>query len=117
MKNIQIIDGADNATYSVFQATDEEFALIFPGAGQDLEISEDFHRRVGTKTAAEVLTPIWGRPIHKRDAQGIHGTLFYGYAAKRKHLPKTKCEVDRDPLQINPAERELDAKLRGGERT
>jgi hypothetical protein len=26
MKNIQIIDGADNATYSIFQATDDEFA-------------------------------------------------------------------------------------------
>ena len=112
MKNIQIVDGADNATYSVFQATDDEFALIFPGEGQDLEISEDFHRRLGTKAAGDVLTPIWGRPIHKRDAQGIQGTLFYDYAAKRKHLPKTKREVDRDPDQINQAERELYAKLK-----
>ena len=30
MKNIQIIDGALNATFSVFQATDDEFASIFP---------------------------------------------------------------------------------------
>lgn len=30
MKNIQIIDGAVNATFSVFQATAEEFDAIFP---------------------------------------------------------------------------------------
>jgi hypothetical protein len=30
MKNIQIVDGAANATYSIFQATDQEFETIFP---------------------------------------------------------------------------------------
>ena len=30
MKNIQIIDGALNATFSVFQAAAEAFAAIFP---------------------------------------------------------------------------------------
>jgi len=29
MKNIQVIDGALNAVYDIFQATDEEFSLIF----------------------------------------------------------------------------------------
>jgi len=28
MKNIQVIDGAANCTFSIFQATDEEFALL-----------------------------------------------------------------------------------------
>ena len=36
MKNIQIIDGADNCTFSIFQATDEEFSLIFPEPLQDI---------------------------------------------------------------------------------
>ena len=27
MKNIQVIDGADNSVYDIFQATDEEFHL------------------------------------------------------------------------------------------
>ena len=30
MKNVQVIDRADNATFSIFQATGEEFVLIFP---------------------------------------------------------------------------------------
>ena len=28
MKNIQIIDGAQNCVYDIFSATDEEFALV-----------------------------------------------------------------------------------------
>jgi hypothetical protein len=47
MKNIQVIDGADNATYSIFQATEDEFAQILPERGQDLEIAEDYVARIG----------------------------------------------------------------------
>ena len=41
MKNIQIIDGALNCTYSLFQATDEEFALLFPEPRQDIQYAEE----------------------------------------------------------------------------
>ncbi len=41
MKNIQIIDGASNCTFSIFQATAEEFNLLFPEPGQDIQFSED----------------------------------------------------------------------------
>jgi len=51
MKNIQVIDGADNAAYDIFAATDEEFAMIFP-AGQDVAfISEVLNR--GPKEALD----------------------------------------------------------------
>ncbi|MDP3852775.1 hypothetical protein [Phenylobacterium sp.] len=112
MKNIQITDGADNATYSIFQATDDEFRLIFPGEGQDLEIVEDLFHRLGEKEATGLLIPLWDRPIHKRDAHGIHGTLFYDYVQNREHLPATKREIDRTSSQINQAERDLYATLR-----
>jgi hypothetical protein len=55
MKNVQIIDRAYNATFSIFQATDEEFALLFPGDGQDIEIVEDFMKRLGDADAENVL--------------------------------------------------------------
>lgn len=112
LKNIQIIDGALNATFSIFQATDEEFDAIFPAEGQDMEISEDFHDRVGLEKAKLVLEPIWERPILKRDANGIHGTLYYGYEDRRKYLPHTKREVDWDDLSINAAQRVLFASKR-----
>jgi hypothetical protein len=40
MKNIQIIDGAANCTFSIFQATEAEFSLLFPAAGQDIQYAE-----------------------------------------------------------------------------
>ncbi len=112
MKNIQVIDGALNATFSVFQATDEEFAAIFPAAGQDMELIEDFTERVGEEQALRVLLPVWERPILKRDAQGIHGTLYDEYAQRRRYLPASKCEVDWDDSSINFAQRRLFASKR-----
>jgi len=112
MKNIQIIDGALNATFSVFQAKEEEFASIFPGEGQDIEIIEDFITRVGEPAAGGILGPIWNRPVLKRDAQGVHGTLYYDYVERRQYLPATKREVDWDHLYINQAQRELFARRR-----
>ncbi len=106
MKNIQIIDGADNATFSIFQATDAEFAVIFPG-GQDIELAEDLVERIGEERAHAVMTPIWDRPILKRDAMGVHGTLFYDWDRRRTDLPTSKREVDWDEGSINEAQRRL----------
>ena len=113
MKNIQIINGALNATFSIFQATEEEFAAIFPGDGQDMEIIEDFVARVGGDAqTGHFLAPIWERPILKRDAHGIHGTLYYDYEERQRFLPASKREVDWDDLSINYAQRELFASKR-----
>ena len=112
MKNVQIRDGADNATLSIFRATESEFSYLFPNLGQDIELVEDFIARHHESHVAEVLNNLWLRPIHKSKADGIHGTLFYNYADKRHHLPVSKREIDRDPSQINQAERELYARTR-----
>jgi hypothetical protein len=111
MKNIQIIDGAVNATFSVFQATDEEFAAVFPG-GRDVELVEDLIDRLGEEIAGSVLTLIWGRPILKRNALGIHGTLFYDKEDRRDHIPPSKREVDWASSSINRAQRDPFAKHR-----
>jgi hypothetical protein len=104
LKNIQIIDRAENATFSLFQATDEEFDAIFPGEGQDMELIEDFTERIGEEQALRILLPVWERPILKRDAQGIHGTLYYEYADRRRYLPASKREVDWTiPRSISPS--------------
>lgn len=109
MKNIQVIDGAENCTFPVFQATDEEFAIIFPKPGQDIEFAEDLWKRI-RKKQPQALNDLWERPILKTETNGIHGTLFYGFEAKRKYFPKTKRERDWDPLSINAAQRRLYAR-------
>ncbi len=105
MKNIQIIDDAVNATFSIFQATDSEFQAIFPAPGQDIELIDDFVARMGEE-ARRYLDPLWDRPIHKSYAQGIHGTLIYG-SKSRSFIPSSKREVDRPSGDINAAQRAL----------
>jgi hypothetical protein len=111
MKNIQIIDGAVNATFSVFQATEEEFVAIFP-EGRDMELVEELIERLGEDVAGSVLKPLWNRPILKRDALGIHGTLFYDNEHRRERIPPSKREIDLDDRSVNQAQRDLFAKHR-----
>jgi hypothetical protein len=106
MKNIQIIDGALNATFSVFQATDAEFAAIFPN-GQDMEFIEDFLERIDKQEAGKILGALWERPILKREVQGIHGTLYYQWSDRKAYFPSTKREVDWNDSAINEAQRRL----------
>ncbi|MBH0239190.1 hypothetical protein [Methylobrevis albus] len=113
MKKIQIIDGAVNATFSLFQATDDEHAAIFPD-GRDMELIEDLIARLGDADAGRVLGALWCRPVLKRDALGIHGTLFFDNVERRPHIPASKREVDLDDRSINPAQRELFARHRWG---
>lgn len=112
MKNIQIIDGAANATFSLFQATEEEFDAIFPDE-RDIELIEDLIDRLGEEAAGAVLAPLWDRPILKRDALGIHGTLFYvmsigGITSRRQNVksigkagPSTKPSETCSPSTAN----------------
>ena len=90
MKNIQIIDGADNCSYSLYSATDEEFLFLFPEEGQDIEFIEDVVDRSSEEKIEEVLVPLWNRPVDKASAQGIHGTLFYQLRWKKKFYPTKK---------------------------
>jgi hypothetical protein len=106
MKNIQIIDGGLNATFSVFQASDEEYAAIFPDQS-DMAVVEDVIERLGDDEAERVISPLWLRPVLKSEAMGIHGTLFYDYGDRRDIFPATMREVDWDESAINQAQREL----------
>ena len=89
MKNIQIIDGADNCTYEIYAVTDEEFDAIFPN-GADIEFVEDFTVRVGEARATEISNAMWKRPVDKKQVQGIHGTLFYELKRKAVYYPTKK---------------------------
>ena len=89
MKNVQIIDGAQNCTFSIFKATDEEFGWLFPAARQDIQFAEDIEIPAG-----RTLAGFWERPIRKQDVMGIHGTVFYDFQQKRHLFPATKREQD-----------------------
>ena len=106
MKNIQIIDGAENCTFSIFQATDEEFSLVFPDPGQDMEYAEDIDARPNREKVFAALTAVWERPIRKQDANGIHGTLFYQLDRYKKWYPEKREDTVVESA-INGAQRKL----------
>jgi hypothetical protein len=96
MKNIQVIDGADNTVYDVFSATDEEFAVIFP-SDTDIAFIEEVVERESEKLLNEVFGRIWRRRISKRAAMGIHGILFYQLERKKQYYPTRKDEEASNP--------------------
>jgi hypothetical protein len=106
MKNIQVIDGALNSTFSIFQASDEEFAVLFPEPGQEIQYAEDLAKLPGQPEICRALEQLWERPIRKRDAQGIHGTLLY-QLERYKQWYKVKREDGIDARYINAAQRRL----------
>lgn len=106
MKNIQVIDGASNCTFSVFQATDEEFALLFPEPRQDIQYAEDLIHLPRQNEINNALQRIWQRPIRKQDVQGIQGTLFCELQRYKKTY-REKREDAIDPSAVNPAQRRL----------
>ena len=72
-----------------------------------MEFAEDFVQRVGEVQAKLTLDAIKERPILKRDAKGIDGTLYVNCESMRSHLPASKREVDLDEHLINAAQRKL----------
>lgn len=96
MKNIQVIDGAVNCVYDIFQATEEEFNEIFP-AGQDIAFIDEVLAADKVGKLDAVFSAIWTRRITKSKANGIHGTLFYELEEKKPFYP-----TRRDEEAINP---------------
>ena len=90
MKNVQVIDGASNCAYRIYATTDEEFRVLFPAPGQDIEFIEDVVERIGDESVGNLMRPVWSRPVNKVDVSGIHGTLFYELVQKKEFYPTKK---------------------------
>lgn len=96
MKNIQIIDGAGNCAYDIFATTDEELSLIFPD-DTDIAFIEEVYAKGNEQTLNQAFSSIWKRRIKKRDAQGIHGVIFYQLPEKKVYYPTRKDEEAMNP--------------------
>jgi hypothetical protein len=87
VKNILVVDGAENCAYDIFQAEDEEFAILFPGEGQDIQFIEDIADDVA---AAAALRTLWTRPADKKTIHGLHGILFFELCEKSRYYPNRR---------------------------
>jgi len=89
MKNILVIDSAENCAYDIFSASETAFEKIFP-SGQDIEFIEDVEKRLNEDEFTNLFEAIWKSPIKKSEVKGIHGTLFYGLEFKKKYYANKK---------------------------
>jgi hypothetical protein len=96
MKNIQVIDGADNCVFDIFSATDDEFALIFP-VGEDTAFIDEVLTRGPKDELDTAFKRIWSRRIRKSEAMGIHGLLFYELEGKKQYYPTRRDEEAENP--------------------
>ncbi len=96
MKNIQIIDGAENCVYDIFAATDEEFALIFKNEA-DIAFIDEVYASGSEQLLDTAFDNIWQRRIKKADVQGIHGVIFYELGRKKVYYSTRKDEEARNP--------------------
>ena len=100
MKNILVVDGAENCAFSVCRIDHADFAIVFPNPGQDVEFIEDLVGRIGDARTAGVVQRSTTRRIHKRDAIGVHGTLFFGLPDRRKYFPNKREDDVDGPLFV-----------------
>ena len=96
MKNIQVIDGAENCVYDIFAVRDEVFDMVF-APGTDVAFAEDLEQRRDGDHVLKALETIWANRVPKSQVQGIDGTLFYGLIEKRKYYPTLRDEEAMNP--------------------
>ena len=64
MKNIQVIDGAENCVYDIFAARDDVFDLVFT-PGTDIAFVEELEQRPDADRVFEALGTIWPNRVPK----------------------------------------------------
>jgi hypothetical protein len=96
VKNVQVIDGADNCVYDVYAIDDEGFRCLFPD-GQDVAFIDEVLARGDADRLDAVFARLWERRVPKPEVNGLHGLLFYEMEHKKPYYP------DRtDAGAINP---------------
>ncbi|MGH6889219.1 MAG: hypothetical protein ACREHF_08495 [Rhizomicrobium sp.] len=70
LKDIQVVDGALNCTFRIFQTADEEFALLFPEPQQDIQCAENLINLPRQEEVEAALRRIWERPALRSGDRG-----------------------------------------------
>lgn len=94
MKNVLVIDGAENTCYDIFALTPKQYAMVFVQPGQDIEFIGNVKRDLQMKA----FEGVWDRFVHYDLVRGIHGTVFWELEFKKKFYPN-KRRTDIVPVR------------------
>ena len=96
LKNVLIIDGAENCIYDIFSFSEEQFAIIFT-SGTDVAFIDEVEANNSEETINKAFAGVWNRRVPKREVVGIHGTIFYNLEKKKSYYPTRKDEEATNP--------------------
>ena len=95
MKNVMVVDGAENCAYDCFAVSEEFFLKLFPSPGQDIEFIEDVLARDPDNLLEAEFNLMLNNAVSKKDIEGLHGILFYELEFKKPYYPN-KRDSDLD---------------------
>ncbi len=91
MKNVQVIDGALNSTFEIYQVSDEVFRIMFPDDSDIafLDEVEERFKQIGYDD--RIWDTVYKDRVDKKQVAGIHGTLHLtGSYGSKSSFPNRK---------------------------
>ncbi|MFB5192716.1 hypothetical protein [Alicyclobacillus fastidiosus] len=88
MKNFQVISGAVNSVFEVYEVSDEVFESLFP-KGTDVAFVSDFD-----SDDVDFWNEVYRRQVDKKSVCGIHGTLHVTGSHVEKEFFLSRRETD-----------------------
>ncbi|MGM0806845.1 MAG: hypothetical protein ACQET8_19030 [Bacillota bacterium] len=86
-RNIQIVDGATNSTFDVFEISVEQYSILFPN-GRNVSFLDDFPH---LDDDADFWSNLFSNKLEKCIVNGIHGTLHStGSYVEKTEFPNGK---------------------------
>lgn len=93
MKNIMVFDDCQDYFYDIHSVSSEDFALIFPGAQQDIEFNDDLYKRLNNNIDA-AFCRMWNNRRRNQGIEGLHGILFYENFDRKPFYPDKRDIAD-----------------------
>ncbi|MCP4608497.1 MAG: hypothetical protein GY845_07270 [Planctomycetes bacterium] len=94
MKNIQIIDGAENSTFDIYQVADDLFDSMFAD-GRDVAFLDEIEQRFENRASDKLWELVYRDKVNKKQVIGIHGTLHLtgSYCSKKFFPARSESQV------------------------
>jgi hypothetical protein len=89
-RNVMVVDGAENCAYDIYATSEEDFGIFFPAPDQDIAFIDEIVTGASSSDATVALARLWDHRVEKRNAVGIHGTIFFELQNKKQFYPNRK---------------------------